>query len=220
MLSLKHVANYNQSFSSVSGLTSLKSLHLCRQITSYEIKFRPAALNIKSIPWGCNTKALFIALLMSLLNRRLLPHSVKRLIYSMSSPLLHFHFLHCRSASLKPPSPTETTRATQLCKLHRPGLVKGCTETPADMPKTPRLGNTTQVPLDQRCAPLHRAGVPHARRLNGFPWLCIHLTLICTTTEGMTTEAQVLLRRCAVKTTTNILLNRLLYNPQTQQQDQ
>lgn len=69
-------------------------------------------------------KAQFIALLRYLLNRTVLPHPLKRLIYSMSSPLLHFHFLHCLSSSLKPTSPTEIMWATQLCELHWPGLGK------------------------------------------------------------------------------------------------
>lgn len=67
-------------------------------------------------------KAQLIAFLRYLLHRTVLPHSVKRLIYSMSSPLLHFHFLHCLSSSLKPTSPTEIMIHTAVqVALARPG---------------------------------------------------------------------------------------------------
>lgn len=82
-------------------------------------------------------KAQFSVLLQYLLNRTVLPHFVKRLIYSMSSPLLHFHFLHCLSSPFKPTFPTEIMWSTQLCKLYCQGWERLYMVSTADVPGPP-----------------------------------------------------------------------------------
>lgn len=123
MLSLKYLANYNQSCSSASGLTSLKSHHLCRQITSYKIKFRPAALNIKPVPWGCNAKSLFITLIMSLLQTP--PTSCGKAHIFHESSTSAFSFPPLAFMLFKTYFSHRHNAATSLCELHQPGLVKG-----------------------------------------------------------------------------------------------